>query len=122
MTKHATHNIYLPILDALSASPITDEQTLADDVFSIYRELHSQGFISGEIGPDHLSAPMTRIAGIRITASGRLFREQLIAAKRSAGFWATTWKWLGPVIGFVVGIGTPLLVRWLEQIIGLDSP
>jgi len=43
------------------------------------------------------------VEDVGFTTEGRLLMERLKKEKKAAGFYATTWRWLGPIFGFMAG-------------------
>lgn len=109
-------------LDILSRINGTDDLftgTISIDDFRIFGELKASGYIVGQIGPDTHDAPRTMVEDVGFTTEGRLLMERLIQEKKDSGFWATTWRWLGPCIGWIFGIIAAVVGAYFIKQLGL---
>jgi hypothetical protein len=109
----------LSILERIAAADDSVSTTLSKSEFRIFRELEASGHIEGQIGPDTHDAPETMVEDVSITTEGRLLMERLLREKRAQSFWSVTWRWLGPALGFVAGIASPVVVAYLKKKWGL---
>lgn len=94
----------LAVLSLINGADDLFTDTLSIGDFRIFQELEASGYIVGQIGHDTHDAPRTMVEDVGFTTEGRLLMERLIQEKKEAGFLATTWRWLGPCVGWLFGI------------------
>jgi len=119
MKKNSTITT-LSILERIAAAEDSlSSTTLSKSEFRIFRELKASDYIEGQVGPDCHDDPDEMIREVGFTTEGRLLLERLRKEKKERSFWVVTWQWLGPVLGFVAGIASPVVVAYLKKRFGI---
>jgi hypothetical protein len=94
----------LDVLERIGEADDLFSATVSKSEFRIFKELEASSYIEGQVGPITHDEPDTIIDGAGFTTEGRLLMERLRKEKKEAGFLATTWRWLGPLVGWAGGI------------------
>jgi hypothetical protein len=104
----------LIILERIAAAEDLLSEVASKSDFRIFKELEESHYITGHIGTETMREAKYSITQVGFTTEGRLLMERLQREKKEKGFWAITWRWVGPVIGFIAGCLSPLLTDLLR--------
>jgi len=109
----------LEVLERIDEADDLFSATVSNGEFRIFKELEASSYIDGQIGPTAHDEPDTIVENVGFTSEGRLLMERLQKEKKEAGFLATTWRWLGPLVGWGGGIFATIAGAYLLKKLGL---
>jgi len=109
----------LDVLERIGEADDLFSATVSKSEFRIFKELEASSYIEDQIGPITHDEPDTVVEDVGFTSEGRLLMERLQKEKKEAGFLATTWRWLGPLVGWAGGIVATIAGSYVLKKLGL---
>lgn len=116
ITSKTARREYIKLLEKFSeikGSPIPDPNH-EEKILSI--ELLNGLYLKGQVVQDDRQCKdVPHVSGI--TVKGRLFLQELQEQEKQDSLWQKALKYLPVLFGYVVGLLTPFIQKWLESVL-----